>query len=305
MFTLEQIATQLARECPRLEVRVSEGGLEIRRGRNSVRILQPGIGELGPRERRIMRSEGRSYVDLGTGSVYVDEPGLLLYARVSTIPATGLTAYQCALLSGILERGGAEWFVAGRGASQVRLIRRMRLELGVEVPANGMSRFLRALRETGIAAADGDGKLAVETALQRIRKDFRLGAVGQAERYAGEAELVTREVRDQLGAGIAGGVTEVIHELGGAWLEPRDFLVDPGAMPAVSGLLGAPVPRDYDGPTVILRPTKRVPLGLLTLGTGALQPLLALAEAIRDPSPVARQAGLEAWREHEARWKSS
>lgn len=304
METLNQFATRLSRQCPALDVSGSETELTIRRGRKIVRLRAGAdVGTFDARERSRRRGEGTSYLDLGTGSIYVDEPGLFLYLRLPRSATGRLSPYQCALLSAILETKGRAWFEAGLVGPQVDLIRLAKLELGVDVAPMAISRFLESLRATQIVTKGERPKLVKQEAFRSLRDDFRLSGVGRAETYAGQYRAVEEALDERLGDRFARGVAGVLLEETGAWVEPRDYVVDPSALPAVQETLGAPVPRGYRGAVVVIRPAQRVPLGLLTLGRASLQPLLGLAEAARSDSPVARQAGLEAWKERVRAWK--
>jgi hypothetical protein len=304
MADLAQFASRLSQRCPTLDVAGSAKELTVRRGGKTVR-LRAGeeVSTFDARERSRRRREGLSYLDLGTGSLYVDEPGLFLYVRLPRSAASRLSAYQCALLSAILDGGRREWFELGIAGSQVDLIRLVKLELGIEVSPMAMSRFLEALRTKGIVRGDGRARLVRQRAFRSLREDVRLSAVGRAETYAGDYRVVEERLDEQLGSRFARGVADVLLRETGAWIEPRDYLVDGSALPGIRSSLGSPVPGGYKGEVVIVRPALRVPLGLLTLGRRSLQPLLGLAEAARSDSPVARQAGLEAWKKREQAWK--
>jgi hypothetical protein len=292
---LTDLTLRLARECPNLEFRASRGGLTIRRGGLSVRLRRKSISNFAARERRERREEGVSYLDLGTGSLFVDEPGLYLYITLPRSPAVRLTPFHCALLGLILAREGTEWLVRGLVGSQVDLIRRMKFELGVDLSPMAMSRLLDVLRRKGIVGEGVPPTWNAERACDALRSDFRLSAVGQAETYAGEAEEVEVNLSESLGVGFARGVAEALNRASGAWIEPRDYLIERSAITVVRELLGNPVPREYRGATVTIRPVARLSLSLLTAGTDSIQPALAFVEAMQSTSPVQRQVGVEAW----------
>ena len=303
MGELTNFAGRLGQECPTLDVQVSRNELAIDSGGARVRLRGDQISKLDARERRRRRREGTSYLDLGTGSLYVDEPGLFLYLRLPPSARSRLTPYQCALLAAILDDGGSEWFVSGIAGPQVDLIRRVKLELGVEVPPMAMSRFLDALRRKGVLRSHRKASWKRAKAFDSLRDDFRLSAVGRADTYAGDYLEVEKEFAEQLGGRLARGVADALTRQTGAWIEPRDYLVERGALSTIQELLGGPVPRGYEGTVVTVRPALRVPLRLLTLGTDSLHPILGIAEALRMDSPVAREAGREAWERWEREWK--
>jgi hypothetical protein len=305
MMNLTTVARQLREQCPTLNVSGSLEELTVRRGRKTVRLRHGDeISRFDARERSRRRSEGLSYLDLDSGALYIDQPELFVYVKLALSTKARLSPYQCALLSAILERGGREWFESGVTGPQVDLIRRIKLELGVEVSPMAMSRFLEALRTKGIVLEDGPASLVAREALTALREDFRLSAVGRADAYAGDYRSVEESLGDQLEQRFARGVADVLSKRTGAWIEPRDYLVDRSALPSVQNSLGGPVPRGYEEATVVIRPAMRVPLGLLTLGQPSIQPLLGLAEAAQSESSVARQAALEAWKElSDRKWK--
>lgn len=302
MGDLTQFASRLARQCPTLAVAGSEKELTVRRGPTTVRLRAGDeVSRFDARERLRRRSEGLPYLDLATGSLYIDEPNLFLYVKLPRSAAPRLSPYQCALLSAVLDSGGRGWFEPGIKGPQVNLIRLMKLELGVEVSPMAMSRFLEALRSKGIVR--DSARLVKQKAFSSLRDGFRLSAVGRAETYAGDYRVVEGILEERVGKRFARGVADVLLSETGAWIEPRDYLVDSSALPNIREALGSPVPRGYKGEVVLVRPAMRVPLGLLTLGRPSLQPLLGLAEAARSDSPVARQAGLDAWQKRVQEWK--
>lgn len=296
MGNLAEFAAKLSQECPTLDIRRSRGALIIRRGRTTARLrAKKEIAMFGARERSRRREEGINYLDLGTGSLFVDEPGLFLQVTLPRSMSVRLSPYQCALLSAVIGKGASEWFERGIAGPQVDLIRIIKLELGIAVPPMAMSRFLNALRRRGILRKDGKRSFQSKQAFDSLREDFRLSAVGRADTYAGDYRSVQERLAERLGKRFALGVAAVLGDKTGAWIEPRDYLVDRSALPLIQDALGSPVPRGYEGTAVVIRPALRVPLGLLTLGQQSIQALLAFSEATRMDSPVARQAGLGAW----------
>lgn len=305
MKTLDELAEALRRELPGLEVEVVGGGLTLSRpGMGEVvRLDKEQISTLSAKERRRCREQGLGYLDLGTGAVYVDEPGVLLYLTVQRRGPTRLTPYQCALLGAILTVQGAEWFLGGLAGSQVDLIRRVKLELGVDVQPMTMSRFIDALGRTGTMGSGARPRWKTSKALDAIRCDFQLSKVGRAANYAGRYEEVENKLSKQLGSDFATGVARAVYYKAAAWIEPPDYLIEPSALPEVERLLGAPVRKGYAGPMVVLRVAQNVPLRLLTLGEGQLQPILGIAEATRGESSVARQKAREVWQQWKSEWK--
>ena len=304
MGDLTRYASRLGRQCPTLDIKGSEKELTVRRGRTSVRLRAGDqVSTFDARERSRRRREGISYLDLDTGSLYIDEPDLFLHIWLGRSARPRLTPYQCALLSAILESGGREWFELGITGRQVDLIRLTKLELGVEVSSMAMSRFLEALRTKGIVREHEKARLVRRKAFRSLREDFRLSAVGRAGTHAGDYRVIEDGLGKQLGKRFAHGVADVLLKEAGAWIEPRDYLVDGSALPTIQESLGSPVPRGYKGEVVVVRPALRLPLGLLTLGRQSLQPLLGLVEAARSDSPVARQASLDALKKRMTAWK--
>ena len=296
MQDLEPFARRLRQACPTLDVALSRGQLVLARGPLEVRLRRgKQISTFDASERTRRREGGITYLDLRTGSLFVDEPGLFLYLRLPPFAGARLSPYQCALLAVLLEGDAGAWFASGISGPQVDLIRLTKLELGIEVPRMAMSRFLRALRWKGIVSEDSREAWRSDRALEALREDFRLSAIGRPADYAGDYREVENRLADRLGERFARGVADVLSKETGAWIEPRDYLVDPSALSEVRGVLGSPIARRYEGAVVTIRPAVRVSLELLTLGRESLRPLLGLTEAMRADSPVARQAGRKAW----------
>lgn len=304
MDDLTRIASHLRAEVPSLGVELATSGLVLRRASAEIRLFRgEDIGHFTPAERQRRRSEGRSYLDLDTGSLYVDGPGqLLLYLRLGNPSAPRLSPYQCALLSMLLERDGGAWLEGQVDRPQVQLIRQLRLEFGIEVSPMNMSRFLVAIRKKKVIADSDIPTFDRPAAFSLLRDDFRLSAVGRGRNYAAEPSMVESELEATLGPLFARGVAQVLLDETGAWVEPRDYLVDSSAITRVRRVLGPMVPPDYGGATVLIRAVHRVPLHMLTLGRPALQPLLALVEAMQSESPIAMQEGLAAWERRIQAW---
>ena len=206
-------------------------------------------------------------------------------------------------MAAILDRGERGWFAGGSSGSQVELIQRVKLELGIEVAPMAMSRFLSALQGRGILRLEGDRGWRRDLAYDSVKEDFRLSAIGRASTYAGDHQQVEDALVESLGGRFARGVADVLSQETGAWIEPRDYLVDRSAIGLVQERLGGPVPRGYEGSVVVIRPALRVPLVLLTLGGPAIQTALGIAEALKMESPVAGQAAREAWERRSHGWR--
>lgn len=298
---LSRLASRLARECPSLRAEVEGGRLLVRRGASTFWIGPERVSSFDAMQCRRWRAEGVSYVDLRSGSVYLDEPGLFLYVRLTPPTTSRLSPYQCALLSALMTLASPEAIEAVLAGPPARSRTLVKLEVGIEISPVAMSRFLGALRRANVVREDRSGWEPAQ-ALERLRADFRLSGVGRAADYAASAEDVANLLAEALGDRIVEGVAGVLLEKAGAWIEPSDYIVDRSALPRVTQLLGAPVPASYQGPIVRIRPSQRVPFSLLTLGKRRLQPLLAFIEAARMNSPVAAQVGNDLWRKEVARW---
>jgi len=305
MTTLDELAEALRRELPTLEVEVVGGELILSRPGTgeAVSLGKEQISTFSVKERRRRREQGLGYLDLGTGSLYVDEPTLLLCLALPKRAAARLTPYQCALLGALLTTNGVDWFVRGLDGSQVDLIRRVKLELGVDVQPMAMSRFLDGLRRLGVVGTGRRRRCRTAKALDVILSDFQLSNIGRAASYAGTYEEVERALATIPGLALHGGVARTVYEEAGAWIEPRDYLVEPASLPEVERVLGAPVRKDYAGPSVTIRLAQRVPLQLLTSGGDRLQAVLGIAEAAKSSSPVARQKALELWKRWKSEWR--
>jgi len=309
MDDLEQFAERLRAACPGLTIKVSAtGNLSIRGvlGRKGfVKLAKERIGRIKKSERDRLRRERRSFLDLSSGSLYLDEEGLYLMIRLPKAKAIQLSPYQCALLGAILTNGGSTWFTEGLKGAQTRLTRRVRLEFGITVQPMAMSRFIDALRRKKIIETGSRPTWDAGKALETLREDFRASSLGNEAFYPGRPSEVEATLRAELGGRFSPGVAAALNATTGAWIEPRDYLVDRGALDLVPSLLGpelAEVPSSdrtrgtRERPFVVIRSTLRTPLRLLTAGGETLQPILALCVAEQAASPVARQVAQEALR---------
>ncbi len=303
MNDLRQFADRLAAACPGLSAVVRRGDVRLQFSGGELRLGSEQDGQFSARERDRFRAEGTSFVDISTGEVFANEKGLYLFVRLGRKSSDSLSAYQCALLASIQIGGQADAFAEWATGSQVELIDRIKFLYGVEVSPMVMSRFLAAIRKRGVLPPTTTPTWDRDQALAVVRTDFRLSAVGRVQTYAGEAPEVQDKLTQQFGERFVPGVAEVLSSAVGAWIEPRDFLADPSALPEIRKLLGPQVGSSYRGPVVQIRPTNRAPLRLLTKGTNCLLPLLGAADALKSDSPVTRQAGKEAWAEGEVSWK--
>lgn len=303
MRNLNELAEELERTCPALAARVIRNGLELRSDGARLRLGSKQVGEFLPGERARFKEMGESFADLTSGEVFVNEEGLYLYVKLARAQTGKLSPYQCALLAAIQVGSHSKSFPGWSLGPQVELIDRIKFLFGIDVTPMAISRFLTSLRARGILTTSARPTWNSKKAFATIKNDFRLSAVGRTQTYAGTAAEVQDRLSKKLGERCATGVAEVLSREVGAWIEPRDFLVDPSALGIVREMFGAEVPKSYRGAVVQIRPTNRAPLRLLTLGTGSLLPILGAAEALRSRSPIARQAGKEVWSEGASLWK--
>jgi hypothetical protein len=295
MDALPRLASRLRAELPGLTVEPTPTGLNLRRGGAKVTLRQgDDINTFSASDRRARQRARRPYLDLSTGSLYVETPGLLLFLRLGELAPARLSPYQCALLALLLEHEDGTWFEREGRRPQVELARLLRLDFGVDVSPMNLSRFLVALTERNIMSEEGTLKLDRRAALGALRDDFRPSALGKAYRFAGDPADVEASLEPLGVQSFARGIAEVLARETGALVEPKDYIVERGELPGIRAQLGPPVPSDYRGAQVLIRAAQRVPLALLNLGRGTLQPLLAIVAGLQSDSPVARSAAEEA-----------
>ena len=278
-----------------------------------VDLPQGRIGKFSKQTRQELAQDGEPYLDLSTGTLSVNRPGLLIHVRLGR-PSRGsnrLTPFQCALLARALlykkERQAELLATAARDLTQPEYARRVSLEWEVSeswLAPVVISRFLEALRREGILIeAEGIARLDELRAYEVLRRDFRLSAIGRATRYPARPEECEPLLQEDLGDRFCRGVSGFFKLETGSWIEPVDYLIDPSAEKIARGALGRPVPESYRGPSVLVRPTRRVPLALMriTPQQSLMNPILAVIEGSRSESPIARQSAEEWWK----RWTTS
>ena len=298
--TLATLAEELEQRIPGLKAVASAGGLKLEWGGRSRRFKpQSEVGRFEPKDRKSRIAEGRAFVDVGSGTVFVGEADWLLYLTVKRKEPSGLTPYQCALLAELLVTGAWKTFVPAMAGQQVDLIVLLRLETGLDVAPMAMSRFLEQLDKRQIVVRKEEPKMDLKLAMETILSDFRISMVGKEERYAGTSDSVEGMVASALGSRFAGGIAGLMRRETSALVEPKDYLVDRSALGELRSLLGQPVDKKYRGDFVKIRTATRVPLGLLTGGSASIQPLLGAAVALNSSSPVQREAGAEIYE----KWK--
>ncbi len=296
---LDQFTGELEKRIPTLVAKATQRGLELRWRDRTVRLKPEDLGRFGPRQRRERMAEGRPFLDLSSGTLFVGEDDWLLYLTVKPQTSSRLTPYQCALLGKLLVSGLWKEFVPATIGQQVDLIAWLRLETGLDLPPMAMSRFLEQLSAREILVGDDEPKMNLQLAVETVRSDFQYSKVGKEESYAGSRKDVQQRVLPVVGSRIVEGVAGLLARESSAIIEPVDYLVARDAIGDVRKTLGGPVSKNYKGERVLVRTANRVPLELLTAGFETLQPLLGSVVAMKSSSAVGREAGREVYE----RWK--
>jgi hypothetical protein len=309
-WTPTTYAEALRRAAEAIELKPDQGGgWRIALAGKEVPLPETRIGQFPRQVRRELAGDGEPFLDLATGTLSAKGPGMLVYVRLGRRPRAsgGLTPFQCALLARALiykkDRQADLLAAAARDLTQPEYARRASAEW--EVPESSLtpvvvSRFLEALRREGILnEAESTGSLDEPRALEVLRRDFRLSAVGRAIRFPARREECEPLLKEALGDRFCCGVAYSLYLETKSWVEPVDYLVDPSAQGIVREILGRSAPAGYSGPTVLVRPARRVPLALLRAApkTLVMNPLLAMVELTRAESAVARQSAESWWRE--------
>jgi len=247
----------------------------------------------------------RSFLNLETGTLRVQEDGVLLLIERPP-ERTNLTPFLSALLARLILPNvlpsAPRLAISG---PQLLLSKEWSQALGTEVTPVAVNKLLKVLRLEGAITESPQSTrtLKFQLCLDLLARDFRLPKVGRAALFFATNESL-QELQEALPGFLALGATETLSRLGGGWVEPRDILIAPQAISTVRSILGASLAEEGQG-AISVRKASRVPLELLALpdpSTGglALNPILAMADALGAHDPIVRELGSNLM----AKWKA-
>lgn len=178
---LGSLAQRVKAEVPTIDVDVEGSGIRLGRGRRAARLGAEDIARFTTRERTERRREGRNYVDLKTGEVFVDEPGLMLLLRVGGVESR-LTPQQCAVLAAVLEVDEFDWLTEALALEPGVLREELARRVGLQLAPASISKLRKAMTGPRLLRR---GRPSAARAFEAILSEFRLDAVGRAIRLPG------------------------------------------------------------------------------------------------------------------------
>lgn len=291
-------------ELPDISLKERSKGLLLEWSGKRFKLPSERIRAFTPSE---LQSEESPYLDLRTGTLMIADEDLLI--RVQIRPERqGLTPYLAAVLAKcVLPRLSGESAV---NPERLRLMGKQTLlreewsrELGTSLSTIAISRLMSSVREAGLLdeAPSSMADIPLRPTLELIRKSFRLSSLGQAEGYLFDAADASTLV-DRFKGDCAWSTPFVLGKLTGGYLTPPEVLVSPPRLRELQDFLG---PRTKSGTrdTLLIRPTRRVPLSLLSEapandeGAPALNPILAACDGLSSDEPVRRELATRLWGE--------